>query len=1140
MAPDLLNLFVEPSVALLYFMSVIVLSYAALFMALGQRMRGPVEREAGRYALASLGVAVAWMILMVGAMAVLITSRPAATIMPPLDRAVGALVVLLIGWAFLTANPQPQPQPVKPTTAPWLEAPAPRRYRGRWITAITALLFLVTIGGYVYTATQWFNTTGVEFNPSLYGQVWTGATTALAALWLLLIILRFRITVDAPLKLIFFVLVLGGYGYTLYGILTGSLRGDEAGAIRLAFLAGIPFLPIVVYRVVVDRLTGAVERAAQQQQAAIPTQITTSMPIETSAERESMTLLRTLGMMIEREQPEDLPQMIAEAATNTLKADVAAILALDDAEYADVLAAFDNVQRKPIAAMALKRDEQPVLQAAIDQKSQQMLSTDRNLNELVDLYTRLDIQKVGPAYFQPLNREGETIGVLVIALPYTQRDLRENERKLLESMAPIAARLLSISRAAQKARLESQDRAVQAIVEGAQPIDLTAGPAASPARAEVEASLDLARNQIRELNTLVRDLQIELDYERSRIAELVGAEDSDGTSITQRIEKMAAERVQLTVEREKLVEALQEAQTQLATASGDDQEVYRTMVGVLEQERAELQTQKTRLEQDLAELRAKGQTQTESPGLVREMLTRLSDERAHLTVERDQVKQQLSEVEGELAELGIEGGAKGLSSVIVQLTDERTQYKVMAERAVQERDTLLAERQRITGQIANEQQRDAKITALETELRRLAEDREALGKQRDGLRQERDTHVTDREKWEMLRTKMVADMASVQVELEEALFERNRSVAERNQMAAERTNLLTERDRLLAERTALQTERDQLLARLEGNRDTLQQLGEDGVGALKKMIDDLTEERSDLEHQLLRAKGDLRALEAEFNKITVKLSESKLSAPIPLPLTEESAEVMLSIAQELRTPMSGITAYIDLLLGDSVGALSPLQRQFMQRVKANSDRLHTLVEDFVRITAIDTGQLKLKAEKVDMVEVIDDAITATRTQFREKGITLKLDVPDELPEMTGDRSALQQIVTELLSNAYLASPTDGEVTIAARLEKNYKLAPGSGGAEETADVIALLVRDMGGGVPPEEQARVFTRLYRADNPLIQGLGDTGVGLSIARALTEAHGGRIWLESTPGVSSTVRFVIPLQGILHSENLEHAAS
>src|SRR5205823_8326572 len=120
---------------------------------------------------------------------------------------------------------------------------------------------------------------------------------------------------------------------------------------------------------------------------------------------------------------------------------------------------------------------------------------------------------------------------------------------------------------------------------------------------------------------------------------------------------------------------------------------------------------------------------------------------------------------------------------------------------------------------------------------------------------------------------------------------RNRIQAEVSKVAEERATVLNERDRLVAERTALQTERDQLMARVEGNREMLQQLGADGVGALKTMIDELTEERSDLEHQLLKVQNKVRALEQELAKAKTKIAHS-VPVPAGLALDASQAEVM--------------------------------------------------------------------------------------------------------------------------------------------------------------------------------------------------------------------------------------------------------
>jgi signal transduction histidine kinase len=1088
--PDLLSLFTDSSVALLYFMCVVLFSYAALFIALGQRLRGPAEVGAARYTVAALAVSAAWMSLIIGAMAILVSGQPSEKILPPLDRAVSAMVVLLVGWAALTAE-----RPRQTTNG---------------INIITLLLVGVIAAAYAFTATQWYASPDVGFNASVFAMAWTLGTAALSAAMLLALIVQFGITPDAPLKMVFFALVLGGSAYTLWNMSTNLVAGDHAGVMRLVFWAAMPFFPVMVYRHVMARLSAALhERSIALQHASEGVRQPAPSSEVSGGERDANVLLKVLGNMLEHDKPQELPQQIVQAVSNSLKADVVAIVALDDAEYADVIIAYDAVQNRPIAAMALSRGEQPEMEAAIRAKAQRALNTDQNLNELVDLYTRLDIQKVGPAYFQPLIRAGEVIGVMVVALPYTQRHLRDNETRLLESMSTIAARLLALHRSTLRMKLEQEERTMRALMDGA-----GAEVPTQTMRSEMQASLEVARNQVNQLSNLVRDLQIELDYERGKLATL-SADDPEGLSITQRLDRMSQERKQLESERERLMQALQEAQTQLATVSGDDDEVYGTVIRSLERERDELQSQKETLERELIDIRRSGQ----SPAVLRDLLSRLTEEKARLAVERDSIRTQLTDVESQLAALGIEGGTGGLANTIVALTEERSMYKALAERTVQERDVLLAERQKygVIGDAAE------KIRAMESELRRLAEDREALVRQRDQLRSERDTAFTDRDRAEEQRTNMVAEMSGLQIELEEVLADWNETLQERNGLLQLRNDLVAERDRLLGQVTALNMERDQLLGRLEGNRAIIEQVGVDGIGAMKKMIDDLTEERSELEHRVLNLDNKLKKTEAALNE-----TKNKLAKSVPLPTSSSvdasTAEVMLSIAQELRTPLSSIGAYVDLLLGESVGILGALQRQFLQRVKANSDRLSVLIDDFVRVTALDTGQLNLKAQNVDLSEIIDDALHATRTQFREKGITLRLDVADELPIQNADRDALQQIVVQLLSNAYLASPTDGEVAISARVEHNYKGTNGT--AHISGDVVMLTVRDNGGGVPMEEQRRVFTRLYRADNPLIQGLGDTGVGLSIARALVEAHGGKIWLETVPGSSSTFKVLLPV--------------
>jgi len=232
------------------------------------------------------------------------------------------------------------------------------------------------------------------------------------------------------------------------------------------------------------------------------------------------------------------------------------------------------------------------------------------------------------------------------------------------------------------------------------------------------------------------------------------------------------------------------------------------------------------------------------------------------------------------------------------------------------------------------------------------------------------------------------------------------------------------------------------------------------------------------------------------------------------------SQIAVSLIHELSTPMNSISGYIDLLLVESVGILGETQRQFLQRVRANIERMEGLLNDLVKVTAIDAGQVPLVPEPVDLINVIEDAIMSLSARFSERELAVQMDMPSQLPHVQADRDGLYQIVLRLLSNACQCSEPGTQVLISARLEETDDQV------EELPDYLFVSVADTGGGIAPEDQRRVFQRLYRADNPLVSGLGDTGVGLSIAKSLVEAHGGRIWVESDMGVGSTFSFILPL--------------
>ena len=234
-------------------------------------------------------------------------------------------------------------------------------------------------------------------------------------------------------------------------------------------------------------------------------------------------------------------------------------------------------------------------------------------------------------------------------------------------------------------------------------------------------------------------------------------------------------------------------------------------------------------------------------------------------------------------------------------------------------------------------------------------------------------------------------------------------------------------------------------------------------------------------------------------------------------------EFIASLSQELRTPMTSITGYTDLLVGESVGTLGEMQRKFLQRIKANIERMNVMLNDLIGVTAIDAGQLELRPSPVDMAEVIEDTIIGARAQLEENEIAVDMDIPEGLPPVEADPDSVRQIMNNLLGNAIKSTPAGGSIGISTTVYEENGSSPS---AAETTPYLMIAVKDSGGGIADKDIDRVFERFYRAERPLIEGLGETGVGLSIVKSLVEAHGGRVWVESEIGDGSTFRFLLPI--------------
>jgi signal transduction histidine kinase len=320
-------------------------------------------------------------------------------------------------------------------------------------------------------------------------------------------------------------------------------------------------------------------------------------------------------------------------------------------------------------------------------------------------------------------------------------------------------------------------------------------------------------------------------------------------------------------------------------------------------------------------------------------------------------------------------------------------------------------------------------------------------------------------------------------------------------------------------------ELDALLVVQRESQDVIHQLQEENE-RLRAAIDGAVEHPAmqQLDKELRASLEEVARLQNALAGANMKVLALEMQNRPPTLGDQDVQEVMISTIQELRQPVTSIIGYTDLLMAETIGLLGTLQRKFLERVRASTERMRSLLDDLIRITVIEGGKLELEADLVDTAGVIDTALAAMRGQIQEKGISLSLDLPDELPKLQADRDAIEQILIHLLQNASSVTPPDGLIHFRATVEDS-----------EEQPYLLLQVKDSGGGIAPEDLPRIFFRHFRAETPLIQGIGDKSIGLSIAKVLVEAHNGRIWVDSVAGETTTFSVLIPVRQIQQDNHI-----
>jgi signal transduction histidine kinase len=234
------------------------------------------------------------------------------------------------------------------------------------------------------------------------------------------------------------------------------------------------------------------------------------------------------------------------------------------------------------------------------------------------------------------------------------------------------------------------------------------------------------------------------------------------------------------------------------------------------------------------------------------------------------------------------------------------------------------------------------------------------------------------------------------------------------------------------------------------------------------------------------------------------------------------------VAHDLRTPLTSILSYADLLLR-SKSESEETRDEFLQTIIYESRRLGELINDYLDLSKIEAGLTKFYVEPLDFRKLIDHAVSVYTGACIQKGIVIRSgDVPAELP-MIGDKARLTQVMSNLMSNASKFTPNGGEIEIRAKFEKR--------GRE-----LHVSVCDTGPGVPETHLDEIFKKFAQVQEGDIHTVGGTGIGLSICKEIVEFHQGKIWVENLEDGGACFHVVLSAHGAARTgsveENMEEA--
>ena len=281
-------------------------------------------------------------------------------------------------------------------------------------------------------------------------------------------------------------------------------------------------------------------------------------------------------------------------------------------------------------------------------------------------------------------------------------------------------------------------------------------------------------------------------------------------------------------------------------------------------------------------------------------------------------------------------------------------------------------------------------------------------------------------------------------------------------------------------------------------------------------------ERSDLDQavteQILHLRSALQAANRTLERrVQERTEELQKALERVSELNQLKANFISNISHELRTPLTHIKGYVELLITESLGAITEEQRHALNVSQQSANRLTNLVEDLIMISLASRGELSVKQEDVDIRRLANLAAKSYAEKALDRGINLHALIDENVPNVLADSQKLAWVLGQLVDNAVKFTPLGGSVVVSVKCEGE--------------NLVIVTVTDTGIGIPSSRLEDIFEPFHQLDSSTTRKYGGTGLGLSLVRQIVEAHGSMLDVQSTEGRGSSFKF--PLLAVAESK-------